>query len=225
MIYLKQSPQNRHTTSEVKYSDNGKVLYSDNELIMMDFEYPFMAAGARTVAQNGGDVLNVGFGMGIIDSEIQKYKPKSHNIIEIHPAIQKNILKNNWDLKPNVNLYFGDWRDFIEELPKMDGIYFDTLDTAEFIDFIGIAWKLLKPGGVFSYFNNPSWTGDDDSLLITPEYHKIAENFYNIEIETIPIKEVDIDLQKQYSNYGGYWNPNKRKYYNLILKPKQYYDQ
>lgn len=223
MIKMKPIPQNLHTQSEINVTEDEKVMHSDSRLIMMRFEEPFMKAGAKTVAEKGGDVLNVGFGLGMIDTEIQKYSPKSHHIIEIHPSIHKKIISDDWDIKPNVNLYFGDWRDFVDELPKMDGIYFDTLEDQEFYDFIALAWKLLKPGGVFSFFNNPDPFAKDDSQFYNRRYHDIIHQFYNVEFETILVSQTDIELQRQYSSYGGYWNEKRKKYFNIILKPKKEY--
>lgn len=37
------------------------------------------------------DVLNIGFGMGIFDSYVQSHRPKTHTIVEAHPAIQKKV--------------------------------------------------------------------------------------------------------------------------------------
>ena len=33
----------------------------------------------------GKDVCNIGFGLGLIDGELQQLKPRSHTIIEAHP--------------------------------------------------------------------------------------------------------------------------------------------
>jgi protein arginine N-methyltransferase 2 len=38
---------------------------------MMEWERPLMRAHAEVVCQTKGDVLNVGFGMGIVDGFIQ----------------------------------------------------------------------------------------------------------------------------------------------------------
>ena len=48
----------------------------------MQWEAPLMAAHAEVICRGSGDVLNVGFGMGIIDTYIQGYAPRSHTIIE-----------------------------------------------------------------------------------------------------------------------------------------------
>ena len=44
---------------------------------MMDWEAPLMERHAEIICQGGGDVLNVGFGMGIIDGCIQQHKVRS----------------------------------------------------------------------------------------------------------------------------------------------------
>lgn len=220
MIKLKPIIKNAHTESRVMISDDNKTLYSERELIMMEFERPMMIAAAKTIGEKGGDVMNIGFGMGIIDSEISKYNPKSHTIIEIHPDIQKRILKDDWDLKQNVNLLFGDWRSFVDEIPPMDAIYFDTLDDQEFIDFISIAWKFLKPEGIFSYYNNP--LSEDNTILLKENYVDIIHEFYDVEIQTVHIPQSDEKSQITHGNYV-YWQQNRKKYYHPILIPKAKY--
>jgi protein arginine N-methyltransferase 2 len=59
-----------YLASRVSYED-GKLLDSQGEAVMMQWEEPLMAAHANLICQNGGDILNVGFGMGIIDDAIQ----------------------------------------------------------------------------------------------------------------------------------------------------------
>lgn len=41
---------------------------------MMGWETPLMERHAAIICEGGGDVLNVGFGMGIIDGFIQQHK-------------------------------------------------------------------------------------------------------------------------------------------------------
>ena len=44
------------------------------EAVMMGWETPLMERHAAIICASGGDVLNVGFGMGIIDGFIQTHK-------------------------------------------------------------------------------------------------------------------------------------------------------
>jgi SAM-dependent methyltransferase len=221
VLITKKIPISEYTQKKVHESEDGKVIYTDDFMVMMDWEKPLMKIGADTICWNGGDVLNVGFGMGIIDSYIREHNPKSHNIIEIHPDIHKKILEGSWSTNPNVNLYFGDWRDFLDELPKMDGIYFDTLSHQDFMDFISIAWRFLKKDGIFSFFNN---TFDDTNKLhMNPDYEPIVRKYYNIEFDVIKIEDTDEELQVRYDNNKMYWRNKRNLYYSPVLKPKPQY--
>ena len=57
--------------------------------VMMPWETPLMEAHAEFVCRAaGGTILNVGFGMGIVDAAIQKRGPhKRHVIVEAHPQV------------------------------------------------------------------------------------------------------------------------------------------
>lgn len=59
-----------YLASPVRYQD-GKLLDAQGEAVMMRWEAPLMAAHANLLCQNGGHILNVGFGMGLIDEAIQ----------------------------------------------------------------------------------------------------------------------------------------------------------
>ena len=61
---------NAYLAAPVHYQD-GKLLDDQGEAVMMQWEAPLMAAHANLICQNGGHVLNVGFGMGLIDEAIQ----------------------------------------------------------------------------------------------------------------------------------------------------------
>lgn len=61
-------------------------------------------------------MLNVGFGLGIIDSAIQAHSPRSHTIIEAHPDVYAHILAQGWDKRPGVRVVFGRWQDVIEQV-------------------------------------------------------------------------------------------------------------
>lgn len=71
-------------------------------------------------------MLNVGFGMGIVDAEIQKHNPRTHTIIEAHPDVIASAKERGWGDKPGVRLVQGRWQDVIDELGPFDGIFFDT---------------------------------------------------------------------------------------------------
>lgn len=132
----------------------------DHIHIMSDSETQIMKRSAEIVAYSGGKILNIGFGMGIIDGFIRDLKPKSHDIIEAHPGIVQYA--HDLGFSETAQIHHGDWRDVIEEFKeqgiKFDGIYFDTiiLDNGvnEWEDFVKEFDSILNKGGTFSYFNN-----------------------------------------------------------------------
>jgi len=138
------------------------LLDEDNDAVMMEWERPLMEAHASIITGNAPNriILNVGFGMGIIDSFIQTYNPALHVIIEAHPIVYQKMIKDGWDKKPNVRICFGRWQD---ELPKLmnegvmfDGMFYDTYGEhfTDLEDFHSFVSKMLKkPGGVYSFFN------------------------------------------------------------------------
>ena len=55
--------------------------------IMMAWEQPIMQKMADLCVSEGDDVLELGFGMGILSDAIQAKKPASHTIVECHKDI------------------------------------------------------------------------------------------------------------------------------------------
>ncbi|CAA6667398.1 unnamed protein product [Spirodela intermedia] len=125
--------------SEEKYLEE-RVLFSEDRV--MDSE---SACPSDLWGSDGGHFLNIGFGMGLVDSAIQRYSPASHTIIEAHPDVYKRMIE----------ILFGRWQDVLPQLESYDGIFFDTYgeyyeDQKQFHQQLP---KLLKPGGIYSYFN------------------------------------------------------------------------
>ena len=92
--------------------------------VMMEWEKPYMEAIIKKLKPSG-DVLEVGFGLGYSASEIQKYKIKSHTIIEDNSTILKDLEK--WAKKQShkVNIIKGTWQTTLKTLGKFDCIFFD----------------------------------------------------------------------------------------------------
>ena len=93
--------------------NNDSILWTnphDNKVyeVMMSWEQPIMNKMAELAVSEGDDVLELGFGMGILSNAIQARKPKSHTIVECHPEI---IIKlKEWaSNKTNVTIVEGDW--------------------------------------------------------------------------------------------------------------------
>lgn len=80
----------------------------------------------------GFSVLNIGFGLGIIDEFFQQYSPGRHVIIEPHPDALTFMKENGWYERPGVEVFEGTWEKFMLDpehaatLGCFDAIYFDT---------------------------------------------------------------------------------------------------
>jgi len=149
-----------YLSTDVRY-DNDVLLDRDGDAVMMEWERPLMDAHASIIAGRGGQtVMNVGFGMGIIDSILQeKHSPKLHVIIEAHPGVLAKMDEENWD-RPGVRIVRGKWQDeipkLVEEGIKFDGIFFDTYGEhfTDLENFHNLLPQILKKAsGVYSFFN------------------------------------------------------------------------
>ena len=89
----------------------------------MEWEKPYMEACIDKL-QPKGDVLEIGFGMGYSATQIQKYKPKSHTIIEMDPMVIKRLEEWAKDYD-NIIIVEGTWQSQMKNLGKFDEIFFD----------------------------------------------------------------------------------------------------
>ena len=183
---------------------------------MMEWERPIMEKSAEIITRKGGRVLNVGFGMGIIDTAIENHQIIEHWIIEPHLDVFTKIMNDGWHLKPHVKILHGDWQWFMKYLPKFDGIYIDTWDE-EIYDFLRNTPNMLKEDGILSFFNNPR--GDEQGLHMTKEHYDILSPICNINYETIELEHVD-GPEKQTANGAFYWHTDWKTYYCPILTLK-----
>ena len=106
----------------------------------------------KHVCENGGDILEIGFGGGITAEMIQNYNIKTHTIIERDDYFFKKLWEWSID-KPNVKVIHGDWVNDIPKDKKYDGIFFDLWNDSEDYSRRKKLCDLLdyhtKPGTVF----------------------------------------------------------------------------
>ena len=146
MILLKDREVEFNNES-LKYSDNGMI-------IMHSWEDELMRLKAEFVCENGGDILELGFGMGISANYIQHQKINSHTICEIHPQVIVELNKWKKD-KTNVITLEGDWYDNVVNMGKYDGILFDTFEDTHYMEFFKeIIPKIAKPNCRITWWNN-----------------------------------------------------------------------
>lgn len=146
-----------------------KELLINSYQVMQRWEDGYMKSLAAVATSKGGEVLEVGFGMGISAGYIQSHKNiKRHTVIECHPVVIASAKKMfAKQLKSGrMRLFEGFWEDVTPKLKdkSFDGILFDScpLDSGveffQFYPFFKEAYRLLKDDGIFTYFSDEAKT-------------------------------------------------------------------
>jgi protein arginine N-methyltransferase 2 len=134
--------------------ESDKIYFTEEETqleVMMDWEHSLMSASAAYVCEEGGDILEIGFGMGISAGYIQSHSISSHTIIENHPQIIT---------KSNVNIITGSWYDVKNDLSTYDGLFYDTYGDENNTNFSSSLSSLMKVGGKATWWNNNTSNND-----------------------------------------------------------------
>ena len=172
--------------------ESNKIVMEDYVEVMMDWEAPIMEKSAEFISHNKGDILEIGFGMGICSDYIQAQGVNSHTIIEIHPQIIERL--NTWASgKSNVTVIEGDWSS-VSISDTYDGIFLDTFGDTNLNKFKDFALARIKSGGKITYWNNKEeeynpYSFDSvsyEQVSISPDsniYTKIASNYYMPKVE------------------------------------------
>ena len=166
----------------------------EDVIIMMDWEHPAMSASAAYITENGGDILEIGFGMGISANYIQSHSISSHTIIEPHPQIVEKAVE--WSNgKSNVTIISQSWADVTGSLGTYDGIFYDTSYDDKHNLFSSSLSELTKTGTKFSVFN--SYSSETNIFNLEMSYRQInvttpnsaSQYFNNDNVYYMPIKE------------------------------------
>jgi guanidinoacetate N-methyltransferase len=147
--------------------------------VMQPWEEPLMRALVEIVANEGADLLEVGFGLGISASMVQEHPVKSHTIIEPHPTVFANM--ETWaEDKPNVRMVRGGWEEAVTTMPdgSFDTILFDTYPLRRsqlhknHFPFFAEASRLLRPQGIFTYYT-------DEATHVCPEHQMMLLRYFS----------------------------------------------
>lgn len=145
-----------------------KATFTENELIiqghpvMERWEENYMEELAAIASSQGGDVLEIGFGMGISAEFIQTHDIKTHTIIEANEDVFLMLEQFAKESARPIKSLLGFWQDVTKTLPdaSFTGILFDTYPlTKEEIHqnhftFFEEAYRLLQPGGTLTYYSD-----------------------------------------------------------------------
>jgi guanidinoacetate N-methyltransferase len=168
--------------------------------IMEDWQIPLMKAMAKVISENGGDILEIGFGRGISSEMIMGFPIETYTAIECNHGVIDTYFKPFKEkyANKNINLVTGLWQDTIDKLGLFDGILFHTypLNDDEYMQYVNgsitfaehffsHASKHLKSGGAFTYFSN-----EIDSL--SREHQQLLlKHFSSFTVKVIPLEMPD----------------------------------
>ena len=166
--------------------EDDKIISDSGIEVMMSWEAPIMEKSAEYICQSKGDILEIGFGMGICADYIQAEGVNSHTIVEIHPQIIEKL--NIWASgKSNVTIVEGDW--YSVNLDTYDGIFLDTFGDENWSSFKSFALAKGKSGAKVTYWNSIAEDRNEHSfdtisfedIIVIPdenEYFKSSNIYY-----------------------------------------------
>ena len=187
------------TTTEILQIDREQKIMQDQE-IMEDWQIPLMQEMANAIAEDGGDILEIGFGRGISARMIMEHPINSYTSIECNDDVITTYFepfKEEFGTK-NINLCHGLWQNHIQSLGQYNGILFHTYplnddEYAQYVNgsvtfaqhFFEHACNHLKPGGAFTYFSN-----EIDSLS-REHQHLLLKYFSSFSVKVVALEMPD----------------------------------
>lgn len=211
---LSPEPKNEdYLQSTLRFQDS-RILDNDNNGVMMAWETSIMKRTADLLlSEPEHRVLNIGHGMGIIDTYLQEKAPSSHHIIEAHPAVLARMKEDGWYNKPHVTIHEGRWQDVVPKIMEQgilfDAIYFDTFAEGykALHDFFSDSvLGLLEDKGKWGFFNGLG----ADRQICYDVCRKVVEMDlfeagFDTEWETVEVPKMD----------EAEWEGVKRRYWAL----------
>lgn len=183
----------------IPFEDRTQASLGDDE-IMEPWQIPLMEALTHVVTEDHGDVLEIGFGLGIAADFIQGSGVRSHTIIECNDSVITRF--EQWKQKypdRDIRIVPGKWQDVLPDLGSFEGLLFHTfpLNEEEFIEqiaesttfaehFFSHAAAHLTDGGAFTYLSN-----EIDSLSRTHQ-RSLFQHFSSINLQImhdLPVPE------------------------------------
>ncbi|KAK6462994.1 S-adenosyl-L-methionine-dependent methyltransferase [Scheffersomyces coipomensis] len=218
--------QDSYLNTKLEYVDNALITKDRKDGVMMSWESDLMKLGCDSlfkgsiIEENEIDseinILNIGFGMGIIDTMIQAENPTKHYICEAHPDVLKKLRDDGWYEKSNVVILEGRWQDQLDDLLTkgifFNGIYYDTFSEhySDMLDLFDFVVGLLKPYGIFSFFNG---LGADRQII-----YEVYKKLVDIDLQNygLSVTYTDVEVPKETLQYKdkSVWDDVKRSYWS-----------
>jgi len=174
-------------------------------------------------SDKGLKVLNIGFGLGIIDDLFQSLSPPPsyHIIIEAHPDVQSYMREHGWYSKQGVTILEGKWQDVMGnpallEASGFDVVYTDTFseDYEELYRFFRYVPGLLRgPSSRFSFFNGLGATN--------ASFYDVYSHIAEIHLEEVGVgidwHQVDVMDDADGSRWGDTQEYFAMRFYQLPI--------
>ena len=184
---------------------DGRIYYTDRptSIVMDEVSKDLMKTYSDLVCQNGGQVLDIGFGLGY-SANFMYENVGNYTCIEINPQIYQTALEWAKD-KPNVNIIHGNWVDVIPTLTqKFDGIFMDTFGDVNYYKFEEYAKLIANENCILSIYE----------YLLLRDSKDINTTVVNVDNSKYPkrIKKTK-EVSWAYYSYGDF---RKEKLYDRI---------
>lgn len=184
---------------------DGRIYYTDRptSIVMDEVSKDLMKTYSDLVCQNGGQVLDIGFGLGY-SANFMYENVGNYTCIEINPQIYQTALEWAKD-KPNVNIIHGNWVDIIPTLTqKFDGIFMDTFGDVNYYKFEEYAKLIANENCILSIYE----------YLLLRDRGDINTTVVNVDNSKYPkrIKKTK-EVSWAYYSYGDF---RKEKLYDRI---------
>ena len=211
--------------------DKEKLVDEDLNGVMMAWETDIMKRSVAALLPDqtaGKRILNIGFGMGIIDGMFAEHKPSKHHIIEAHPSVLEHVSKQGSKFGPEwersgpeegaFKIHAGRWQEVVPKLMEQgelyDAIYFDTFgeDYAQLRNFFTeLIPAILDQDGRFSFFNGLG----ADRRICYDVYTKVVEMHGEEAGLDVEWQEIDVDMSALAKEGEGEWEGVRRRYWTL----------
>ncbi|ESZ98732.1 hypothetical protein SBOR_0970 [Sclerotinia borealis F-4128] len=213
--------------SKLEFTDD-KLLDADANGVMMAWETSIMQRTVDLLIPLSSPlrILNIGFGMGIIDTMFASTSPASHHIIEAHPDVLAHLqtpghkFGKEWEASApeegSYKIHAGRWQEILptllEENLQFDVIYFDTfgesyMELKKFFSEYVIG--LLSENGKFSFFNGLG----ADRKVCYDVYTKVSE--LDLCDAGLDVEWTEVDVEELGGEGEGEWKGVRRRYWVL----------
>ncbi len=147
------------------FVDGQEVLTIAGHPVMEGWEAGYMQELADIASSRGGDVLELGYGLGLSAKAIQSHPIKSYTVIEANKDVVQKRAQGDLEeaiAKGSARILSGLWEKVIPTLPdeSFDGILFDTYPLTEedihgnHFPFFAEAYRILRTNSIFTYYSD-----------------------------------------------------------------------